>query len=219
MENKVPDLETIAIVIVGDFNPAIFHPSWFSKEGLISEGEADSAEIKLVHSNYSSFSLDWLKFEVTRNQMVFSSHQEAYYLILKDLAVGVFSLLYHTPINSFGINYFTHYRMRDRESYEGYFNAVAPFQFWDGIIEKPIVTRLSIKTEKRWDSMSGEINIAIEPSAQVDNGIFIHTNDHYELSSIKSSLEKIEVFMNIVKENWSSCFSQLQLTNSKIISK
>ena len=36
-----------AIVLVGAFNPAIFHPAWLAHHGLIPEHEAEAASAKM----------------------------------------------------------------------------------------------------------------------------------------------------------------------------
>lgn len=39
-----PSKQTLSIVFVGSFNPRIFHPTWFEREGLAFPGE-DAASL------------------------------------------------------------------------------------------------------------------------------------------------------------------------------
>jgi hypothetical protein len=49
--HKKPDAQGIDVVLVGSFNPAIFHPQWFLRHGLIGEEEADPQGVKVVSAD------------------------------------------------------------------------------------------------------------------------------------------------------------------------
>jgi hypothetical protein len=65
MSNRQAELEGLTIVVVGSFNPAIFHPAWFSRCNLIRQEEADSAKVEIVHSEVAQFSGDWFSVQRT----------------------------------------------------------------------------------------------------------------------------------------------------------
>lgn len=44
-----PEISGSSIVLLGDFNPAIFSPSWFAKYGIVSQSAADEAETTVIH--------------------------------------------------------------------------------------------------------------------------------------------------------------------------
>ena len=58
IQRKAPDLsiDEITVVLLGDFNPKIFHPMWFANHGVLREAEATEATIEVVHSDVCSFS-------------------------------------------------------------------------------------------------------------------------------------------------------------------
>ena len=62
------ELDGSSIVLVGNFNPAIFHPSWLSEHGMVREGDADKADIQVVSPEVSSFTTHWLLLQVTRDK-------------------------------------------------------------------------------------------------------------------------------------------------------
>src|SRR5688500_14696309 len=93
-------LQSVDIVVVGNFNPAIFHPTWFTSNDLIRAQEADAAEIQVVHPEVASFKAAWLAITCTRDRFHASTTQEAYYEPLRDLAWGVLDLLSHTPLTA-----------------------------------------------------------------------------------------------------------------------
>lgn len=43
-----PEIEGISVVFLGDFNPAIFHPEWFARHGLISEPDLKDSIAEVV---------------------------------------------------------------------------------------------------------------------------------------------------------------------------
>ena len=101
---KTPEIQGMSIVLVGSFNPKIFHPAWFAAQKLIREKEAEEANIEVVTPAVAKFSLDWMRLQVIQEQFVVETTQEPYYEILRDLVVGAFSFLNHTPVTMLGIN-------------------------------------------------------------------------------------------------------------------
>lgn len=45
----IPEIDGSSIVVLGSFNPAIFHPLWFKINQLIRPEEADSAKLEVTH--------------------------------------------------------------------------------------------------------------------------------------------------------------------------
>ena len=56
----------VSIVLVGNFNPAIFTPSWFALCDLLPKKVADSAELVIAHPEITQFRADWLTLEVSK---------------------------------------------------------------------------------------------------------------------------------------------------------
>ena len=49
----------MSIVALGSFNPAIFHPIWFARQGLIRDAEAEAAEIQVVSPEVTLVKPEW----------------------------------------------------------------------------------------------------------------------------------------------------------------
>ena len=47
--------DNVSIVLLGAFNPKIFHPAWLAMHGLISPEQADDADVVIVHSDITQF--------------------------------------------------------------------------------------------------------------------------------------------------------------------
>jgi hypothetical protein len=46
------ELEGTSVVLVGNFNPAIFHPSWLASHNMVRGGEAEKAQIQIVSPEF-----------------------------------------------------------------------------------------------------------------------------------------------------------------------
>ena len=92
-----PEISGVQVVLVGDFNPAIFTPAWFSLYRLLPESVASSAKLEVAHPQATKFTADWLHLEVTVERFVVHTLQ-APHVRVRDLVVRVFrEHLYHTP--------------------------------------------------------------------------------------------------------------------------
>src|SRR3989304_7099258 len=115
MMRHPPDKYTRSIVILGDFNPKIFQPSWFAAENLIGKQEAEGAVVSVVHSDISIFSIEWARLEILRERFFAETTQQPYDKALRDLVLGTFTILRHTPLRLMGINTTMHFRVESEE--------------------------------------------------------------------------------------------------------
>ena len=99
-----PERQSYAIVVLGDFNPSIFHPLWFSANGLLPEEETSEAEISVIHKAIASFKVGKLQIQVDESRLGLTAFESSQGPILRDLAIGTLSILEHTPLKAVGIN-------------------------------------------------------------------------------------------------------------------
>jgi hypothetical protein len=92
-----PSIQNLNIVIVGQFNPAIFHPAWFAAQELIHPQEAETAEIQFVHPEAAIFQIDWCSFSVTRERFQAGTSQEPYFEPLRDLVSSCCAMASFSP--------------------------------------------------------------------------------------------------------------------------
>lgn len=52
-----PEIGGCSIVILGHFNPAIFAPQWFAKFDVVSQTEADNAQLSVMLPDFVNFKL------------------------------------------------------------------------------------------------------------------------------------------------------------------
>ncbi|MEA1897304.1 MAG: hypothetical protein U9N53_06525 [Bacteroidota bacterium] len=200
LANLKPEKQSISIVLVGDFNPKIFHPIWFSGQGLIREKEAENSSLNIVHPEIVNFSLDWCKFEVTRERFVISTSQESSYEPLRDLALGTFNILLHTPLTMLGINTEMHFKMGSTDEWHAFGHKVAPKDIWEKELENAGTISVTIEGA-RPEGLDGYIHVETKPSPYVQPGIYFRINDHFQVKNIESSIGSTEI-INILGKEW-----------------
>lgn len=198
-----------SVVLVGKFNPSIFQPAWFSHQKLIGENDSLDAEVNIIHADVVNFRLNWCNLEVTRERMVIHTTKENAFEQIRDLAIGTFRLLPHTPMNMLGINTEMHLSMKSADEWHSFGHQLAPKkQFWDGILKNPGTAAVSIQGE-RPDSYIGKIAVDVQPSAKSQYGVSFRVNDHYEIKE-KENFVGCEEIINILESEWET--SQLRAT-------
>ncbi len=205
---KKPEIEGMNIVFRGDFNPKIFQPAWFAAQGLIRNEEADEATVEIIHPTIVVFTLDWLQIQIEPNRFYAGTNQSPYFEILKDLILGTFRILNHTPIKMIGINYNSHFPMDSEDAWHDVGHRVAPKDMWNKILKKPGLRSLTMQGE-RPDDHKGRIAVRIEPSNRARHGVFININDHYELKDPESVLG-CEAIIDMLESEWKSSVTRSQ---------
>jgi len=189
-----PENNGVSIVLVGSLNPAIFHPSWFAANDLLSKSDIESAEVEIIHRNIAMFKVgDWLRIQVEPNRFL-AETTEPPFVRLFDLVVRTFrEALIHTPINKMGINRRVHFSVGDEETRNKIGMKLAPQEAWGEWASHIAggekgnhggMTSLSMTQANLDDRENGYITAKIGPSKSVKNaaGIFIQVNDHYEMT-------------------------------------
>lgn len=174
------EIDGHTIVFVGSFNPQIFQPAWFASQNLLKREEADGAKIEIINRELVIFSSGWFRIEVTTERMILATAQAQAFEWLRDLAIGTFRVLPHTPMDKLGINRDTHFRMETEEAWHAIGHRLAPKDIWKELLTDPGMAGLTIQG-KRPDEHKGALNVRVEPSGKVKPGVFVNVNDHYEL--------------------------------------
>lgn len=205
------DLEGCSIVLVGNFNPAIFHPAWLVAQDIIRPSEGKAAEdvlgtgegkksevnLQVVSPQVTSFAVEWLTLQVTQERFSASTVDAAHFEILRDLVVKTFTILEHTPVKQMGINRDMHYRMPDKAIWHLVGNTLAPKDKWESLVENPGLEALVIRGTRR-DSKAKFFKVTVQPSIRIVDGVYIQTNEHFDANGDDST----ERLMNILREDW-----------------
>lgn len=202
MSSSEPNISAVSIVAVGSFNPAIFSPLWFSSQDLVPGSEADDAEVEAILPGIARFRLSWLDVMVVPQRLAMSTHQPQTSRTLRDLVMSTFRLLRHTPITQLGINRDSHFELGSEARLLSIGEALVPNNPFGDTLNEPKVASLRT-TGQRTDDLSGAYNVTVESSLSVTNGIYIGTNDHYEIDA-SDELSSAEVLVALLDQEWDS---------------
>ena len=205
------EISSYSVVLLGRFNPSIFTPSWLEKYELLTEKEAQSAEIKVIHPEISNFVADWLTLQVDSDRFIATCTISP--VQLRDFVVKLFrDYLTHTPVHSLGINKEVHYKFRKTETRLKMGRALAPLQPW-GDWGKEIdkadpslpggMMNLTMREIKSSREIPGHIQVVIQPSSRISglNGVFLQINDHHELPDMRD-IQGSDVMIGVLEENF-----------------
>lgn len=196
---SVPEVNTLSVVFVGSFNPAIFHPEWFAKNGIISAVDLEGQDVEVVHNELSKFSIQWASFEVTHDRFIAHTSDMAQSGPLRDLLASTFNILKHTPLKQMGFNRKMLFQVPDEEVWHQVGDALAPKDIWHQFIpQRAGLLKLVIKSP-RPDDYHGSINIEVSPvrSDQIGFGVQINVNNHFDIDDISTSEA-----LNILSSRW-----------------
>ena len=188
-----PEISGVSIVLVGNFNPAIFTPAWFVLHDLLPKHTTDEAKLEIAHPEITAFSTEWLHLQVAKDRFVARTQKEPY-IQVRDLLVRVFKdHLSHTPLQAFGINREVHFRVASRSERDRIGRLLAPVEPWGqwgkklGLdSEDGGMSSLTMMQTNPADPSGGRATVTIEPSRQIaeiandQSGIYVKINDHYE---------------------------------------
>lgn len=172
----------MGIVAIGQFNPVIYHPQWLARKDIIRSREAETATVKISHSEVSEFELEYCFIQVLKDRFTVSSTQETHFKKVRDLVRSIFDFLPECPIAQLGINLHHHYRFASESDYVSFGHKIVPKdQLWNSFLVEPGLSNLVVKASRE-DAYDGYKQIHVNVSSKVrPNGIQIFVNDHYAL--------------------------------------
>jgi hypothetical protein len=144
--------ETLEVIMLGSFNPAILHPQWFLRQKLIGEEEALAATIKVVAAEVADVSFAGIHITCLNQSLLLSIQNMAFSTKLFDLIDGVLNLLPHVPMRACGVNPSAHYRVETVEYWHKIGHTLAPKRpIWDPLFPEPGMQNLTIKSPRKGD--------------------------------------------------------------------
>ena len=97
---RIPAAEGLEVVIIGSFNPAIFHPEWFLRQKLIGEQDAKEAKVEVVSSGVSDIQLGGVKIICIPERLSIGTSNISQEARMQDILVQIFTLLSHVPVTA-----------------------------------------------------------------------------------------------------------------------
>lgn len=204
------EIEGAVIVLVGDFNPAIFQPAWLASTGLIRTEEAQSADIKVIHHDLADFSADWLQLQVLPTRFAAVTADAAHIKPLCDFVIGVFSILEHTPVRAMGLNRTMHYRMPSHQSYLSFGDQLAPKERWRSLMEEPGLLSQTIHG-KRQGKTSDYVRIKVEVSGLLEpDGVYFESNEHFSAKGAQRASDFVDIIRRVGEDSFDFARSSVE---------
>jgi hypothetical protein len=200
MPDPTLEISAASIVLIGAFNPRIFHPEWFARRKLLPQTEADQANIAIIHPQVCQFQTERFHFQVTLDRLVIGTKPNAVPEPLRDLIEGTFYILEHTPVSAMGLNRDMHFAMHSEEAWHLVGDKLAPKEPWQEFSygRRPGVRDLQILYGARSPEESST-TVTVQPSVQVQHGIFFQINDTFTTNDNDNGLKFL---MGALKTRW-----------------
>jgi hypothetical protein len=198
MPDHTLEISGASIVLAGSFNPAIFHPEWFSRNGLLPQGEVDNAELQVVHPQMSQFETERFSFQITTERFVGMTKPNTIAGPLRDLVLGTFYILEHTPVQAIGLNCVLHFKMGTEDAWHRLGDKLAPKDPWNSVLEgRPGMRNLDILTQRE-SPKGSSMMVRIQPSLLIRPGVYFEINSHYPTEKG----EDIKSAMEVLRNDW-----------------
>lgn len=219
----IPADEGLEVVILGSFNPGIFHPEWFLHNRLIDQQEADASDTKInvVGREVTEIHICGMKVMSLSDRLVVSTTNISQAARIQDLLFQIFALLSHIPVTACGINAHAFYHVSTRDYWHEIGHRLVPKDLiWNSLLQNPgmkSVTVMSLRTGE----FPGETNLTVEPSfdPRFDPGLFVRSNYHYQLPKESTHSGSVDLLVRFLKSEYETGLQFARKTASMVFEK
>ena len=211
--------EFYSVVLLGSFNPMIYHPYWLKEKEIIGEEDITKEGI-LVHEDISSFRIgDWMQMNINKNRCEFKILNADKILIMRDIIMGCLNALPETPIVAFGINKGWIAQLPNSDQYYELGAKLSPLELWKDDFKNPRLKNIAIEDTDNENFSGTRRLIIIQPAPaelKYDNAIDINLNNHFDMPSDK---QKPLFAMKMIEDNLMKCYDSFDVIVNNMISK
>ena len=216
MTSPMPEFENCSVVLVGSFNPAIFHPEWFVRQGLLPADAVDAAKIAVVSPDVTECVVGSVKVFCDNTRLVFTVGNMTESAKLQDLVVGTLRILAHVPLAAVGLNQEGVFRAQSVEHWHKIGHTLAPKEpVWKKLGADPGMQQISIKFPLQ-DNPKIELNLTVAPYPQTGPkhpAIKINSNLHYQVvhdTGISSTGGTTALAIDFILERWDDATTKVR---------
>ena len=202
MENEdlKPEIKQFSVVLIGDFNPAMFSPEWFGKNHIIAPEDVEFALMPssnpIVSAAITIFATQQLNIKIDNRRFQVVTNKEPL-IVMKDFIVRTFENLNNYTISAFGFNYAAHYKIDSISEYHKVGDLLAPKKYWASLLGEDIsgddrrggLATIQMQEEK--NDEDGQISIILQPSNIIKPGFYMSCNDHTNLNEDDCTAENL----------------------------
>jgi hypothetical protein len=178
----VEDYRQAAVVLTGDFNPAIFHPDWFQQHEILPEIEVTSAQSAtdvMISHQVTIIRFLSLRLEVLGQRWTLSSERSDWFKDLGPITMSIFQKLPHTPVKTLSIN-FSEHRLVQKTPPEVMRHWLSDSKFGDAIGEK---SKVGLVGRANWDGF--ETTVVCEHSLHLKGAMFLSQSYEKKLKTTR----------------------------------
>ena len=213
-----PQFDRLAVVFVGSFNPAIFHPEWLVRQGMIQESDLDNARLDVSSQDISRFEVAGIGIEVLHERLQLYSQDLSREPFLQDTASTILAKLPHAPIRACGLNTSHHYNLANQSYWHKIGHSLVPKDLiWNDLLVSPGMEALTVKGERQGD-YPGYVNITVGPSKRFEFGLFVNSNTHYGVSG-DGGILPMEKIQGYISTEWQTAFQIARKTAETIFNR
>ena len=207
-----------SVVLLGGFNPMIFHPFWLLQKKLISEEDVTEKKI-LVNDQLSTYHVgDWLEMTVTPKRCEFKIKKAERVVMMRDLIVGTLNALSEMPIVAMGINRGVVYNLGDEKSYYDFGAKLAPLSMWKPSFHDPRLRTIAIEDVGSETFKDKRRMIQIKPAIVKDAPYCVdfNINNHYDFEQVGQNVVNA---LSVLTENLDRDFDTFQSIVDNLVEK
>lgn len=212
--------ESYSIVLLGVFNPILFHPFWLKDKGIISQQDImiDKDDTNfVVHQKLSSFHVgDWLEVIIKQERAEFRIKDAAKLVLLKDLVIAVLNALPDTPIVALGINHGVISTLGNANDYYEFGKYLNPLDVWKETFKEPKLNLLSIIDDE--SELLTTKSIIIQPAKYEKVKFCVDINMNYH-KQMPEDAQKSLLAAQIIAENIESCINDYDTVVKNLMQK
>ena len=184
-----------SVVLLGSLNPQIFQPSWFARHELLRPGEADIAPVEVIHQELSKFTTEWVEIQVTRDRFMAIAADPRYVEALRDLVMGTFTVLRHSPVRAIGFNRTIHYRMDDEAAWHALGDRIMPKDIWKPLLDQSVRPGMISAIVQGTPRGRPGARLQVRVHSAEALGVIFAINEHYDTTGAQdagASLERLQ---------------------------
>lgn len=207
----------LSLTVEGDLNPAIIHPQWLAREALLTNAEADAAQIQIAADDYSLFNTLDFTTEVSRESMSMTTRSEEFEPSLREIFSGTLRLLRHTPVHSLTISRFKYWRPNPtfRSEFENGpdWRAIFPMNHWEQLIHDVKPRGIAIEGTTP-DKDRIPVTLAVEPG---EGGLLdlVYVGCRYDWDLDENG--GVEHLQEILENKWNQMRKHSQDVSSSVL--
>jgi hypothetical protein len=203
-----PDAEEINAVLLGSFNPGIFHPEWFRRQEILLPAEAEKAEIKAITPDVTEILFLDMKLDVLPDRFVLRTQDASRAAKLQDVVLGVLHQLHHTPVTACGINNEIQFDLADEAYWHKIGHTLVPKEgIWNEVVSKPGMQSLTVKGVRSGE-FPGAINVTVQPAKRFKFGLLVNSNFHYDIPRDEAGLPQSGRAVDYLTSEWKVALEQ-----------